>query len=149
MGYQFEKQYLNEGNVQALFEFIPTISGLDQGLFVPSFTLFNGIRSNKSGLEFAIGPSINISKSINKYLYEDEYYTYEELQEQHPLVMHGDLENEFKADSRGNPRFTSYIVLAAGYSFKSGKLYIPANAFVVPSKENLRFGISFGFNTRR
>ncbi|MDB4107557.1 hypothetical protein N8368_02795 [Bacteroidia bacterium] len=107
MGYQFEKQYLTEGNVQALFEFLPMISGLDQGLFVPSFTLFNGIRSNKSGLEFAVGPSINKSKSINKYLYEDEYYTYEELQEQHPLLMHGDLEKEFKADSRGNARLNS------------------------------------------
>ena len=30
MGYQFEKQYLNEGNIQALFEFVPMISGLDQ-----------------------------------------------------------------------------------------------------------------------
>jgi len=25
------KQYLNEGNFQALFEFIPMVSGLDQG----------------------------------------------------------------------------------------------------------------------
>lgn len=29
-GYQFEKQYLNEGNFQALFEFIPTVTGLDR-----------------------------------------------------------------------------------------------------------------------
>ena len=37
-GYQFEKQYLNEGHYQALFEFIPLISGVDQQMFIPSFT---------------------------------------------------------------------------------------------------------------
>ena len=42
-GYQFEKQYLNEGNFQALFEFIPMISGLEQNTFIPSFTLMNGL----------------------------------------------------------------------------------------------------------
>jgi hypothetical protein len=149
MGYQFEKQYLNEGSVQALFEFIPMITGLDQGLFIPSVTILNGIRSNKTGLEFAVGPSINMSKALNKYQYEDDYYTYAELKEQHPNVIPEDLEKEYTADSRGNPRFKSYIVLAAGYSFKSGKLNIPVNAYVVPAKDNLRFGVSFGFNTRR
>ena len=149
MGCQFEKQYLNEGNVQALFEFIPMITGLDQGLFVPSLTVFNGIRDNKTGLEFAVGPSINIANALYKYQYEDDYYTYAELKEQHPTVEPDDLEKEYKADSRENPRFKSYIVLAAGYSFKSGKLNIPVNVYVVPAKDNLRFGVSFGFNTRR
>jgi hypothetical protein len=148
MGYQFEKQYLNEGNVQALFEFIPMITGLDQGLFIPSLTIFNGIRNNKNGLEFGVGPSVSIAREINKYIYQDEYYTFDELLEQHPTVMHNELEKDYKADSRGDFRLKSYIVLAAGYSFKSGKLNIPINAYVVPSKDNLRFGLSVGFNTR-
>ena len=51
-GYQFEVNYINEGNFQALFEFIPLITGLDQGLFIPSLTLLNGLRSSRNGLEF-------------------------------------------------------------------------------------------------
>ena len=149
MGYQFETQYLNEGNVQALFEFVPMVSGLDQGLFIPSLSIFNGIRNNKNGLEFAVGPSVNLSREEVKYLYEDEYYTREELNKHNPTVLTSGLENEYKADSRGDFRLKSYIVLAAGYSFKSGKLNIPVNAYVVPSKDNLRFGLSVGFNTRK
>jgi hypothetical protein len=148
MGYQFEKQYLNQGNVQALVEFVPMITGLDQGLFIPSLTLFNGIRNNKNGLEFAVGPSINISKELEKYDYENKDYTYEELRDQHPTVLTDGLNKDYKADSRGSFRLKSYIVLAAGYSFKSGKLNIPVNAYVVPAKDNLRFGVSVGFNTR-
>jgi hypothetical protein len=44
---------------------------------------------------------------------------------------------------------TAARVLAAGYSLKSGKLNIPINVFVVPSKENLRYGFSFGFNVKK
>lgn len=149
MGYQFEKQYLNEGNVQALFEFVPMVSGLDQGLFIPSFTIFNGLRNNKNGLEFAIGPSVNTSKQVLKYEHEGTFYTRNELIDEDPLIEPSDLESEWKTDSRGTVRLNSYIVIAAGYSFKSGKLNIPINAFVVPAKDNLRFGLSVGFNTRR
>ncbi|MFT4827234.1 MAG: hypothetical protein ACI9GO_000398 [Bacteroidia bacterium] len=73
MGYQFEKQYLNEGKWQALFEFIPMVSGLDQGLFVPSFTIMNGIRNNKNGLEFAIGPSVNLSREMTAYDIDNQW----------------------------------------------------------------------------
>ena len=48
-GYQFEVQYLNQGSFQALFEFIPMITGLDQGKFLPSISVLNGMRSNISG----------------------------------------------------------------------------------------------------
>lgn len=53
-GYQFEKQYLNEGNYQALFEFLPTISGFNQNIFIPSITLLNGFRDNKHGIYLLI-----------------------------------------------------------------------------------------------
>jgi hypothetical protein len=56
-GYQFEVQYLNQGSFQALFEFIPLITGLDQGKFLPSIAVLNGMRSNISGWEFAFGPT--------------------------------------------------------------------------------------------
>jgi hypothetical protein len=118
-GYQFEKQYLNTGDLQVLFEFIPMLSGLDQGLCVPSFTLMHGIRSNKTGLEFAFGPSVRFAKvsGDNKIL-----------------------------DSKGDLKGTSDFIVAFGRSFKSGKMNIPINLFVIPHKNGTRFGFSFGFN---
>jgi len=118
-GYQFEKQYLNTGDVQVLFEFIPMVNGLDQGLFMPSFTIMHGIRSNKTGLEFAFGPSVRFVKASgdNKML-----------------------------DSNGSLMGTSDFVFAFGRSFKSGRMNIPVNLFVVPNKNGTRFGFSFGFN---
>jgi hypothetical protein len=142
MGYQFEVQYLSEGKWQALFEFIPLVSGMDQGLFIPSVTLLNGIRSNKNGLEFAIGPSFNVVKKTDKYYFDGKWHrpTDRPNTEGNPL--------EKKLDSRGSYNFASYVVIAAGYSFRSGKLNIPVNAFFVPSKDDMRIGISFGFNIR-
>ena len=61
-GYQFEVQYLSSGDFSALFEFIPLITGLDQGQFIPSITFLHGLRSNKTGFELAFGPSIAITK---------------------------------------------------------------------------------------
>jgi hypothetical protein len=66
-GYQFEKQYLNEGKVQALFEFLPMITGLDQGYFIPSMTIMHGVRSNVNGWEFAFGPTINLVPKSKGY----------------------------------------------------------------------------------
>ena len=54
-----------------------------------------------------------------------------------------------RMDSRGNVEIQSYVVLAAGYSLKSGKLNIPLNIFVIPSKTSTRYGFSFGFNIRK
>jgi TolB-like protein len=61
-GYQFEVQYLSAGDFQALFEFLPLVTGLDQGLFIPSITFLHGLRSNKTGFELAFGPSLAVSK---------------------------------------------------------------------------------------
>jgi len=146
MGFQFEKQYLNEGNVQALFEFVPMVTGLDQGLFIPSLTIFNGIRNNKTGLEFGIGPGVNFSKEVRMWQEEGDETWYSEKNGYSNI---NDRETEWRGDSRGISRLKSYIVIAAGYSFKSGKLNIPVNAYVVPAKDNVRFGISFGFNAKR
>lgn len=118
-GYQFEKQYLNTGNIQVLFEFIPMVNGLDQGLFQPTFTVLHGIRSNKNGLEFAFGPTMRISK-LNP--------------------------NNRMLDSKGVAVWNSDFVLAVGRSFRSGKMNIPVNVFFIPNRNGHRFGLSFGFN---
>jgi TolB-like protein len=149
MGYQFEKQYLNEGKWQALFEFIPMVSGLDQGLFVPSFTIMNGIRNNKNGLEFAIGPSVNLSREMTAYDIDNQWIRKDDIGFFNSPNNLEELENKQVIDSRGTIKLKSYVVLAAGYSLKSGKLNIPINIFVVPSKDNVRYGFSFGFNVRK
>jgi hypothetical protein len=139
-GYQFEKQYINSGNFQALVEVIPMVTGLDQGLFIPSVTGLLGFRNNKNGLEFALGPTLNLIKEAR--VYTDSLGRV--------VVSDGTYkgETQTKFDSRGDYVLTTSFVFAVGKTFKSGKLNIPVNAFVVPSREGIRFGASFGFNAR-
>ncbi|MEZ5031756.1 MAG: hypothetical protein R2787_10180 [Saprospiraceae bacterium] len=66
-GYQFEATYLNEGNFQALFEFVPMITGLDQGKFFPSISILNGLRESRYGWEMAIGPVLNLTREAIGY----------------------------------------------------------------------------------
>ncbi len=57
-GWQFEKRlYTTEMGVTTLTEFIPLISGLEQGVALPSLNWLVGIRS-PTGTEFGIGPNI-------------------------------------------------------------------------------------------
>ena len=143
-GYQFEKQYLNEGRVQALFEAIPLITGLDQGYFIPSVTFLHGIRSNVSGWEFAFGPSINLSHMASGYYDPSGAWqldnTWDGKGEKPEMTK--------RMDSRGSITLQSYFVLAVGKTFKSGRLNIPLNFFLIPGKDGFRYGISFGFNAR-
>ncbi len=143
MGYQFEKQYLSEGKWQALVEFIPLISGVDQGLFIPSLSILNGLRSNKNGLEFAIGPSFNIAKRADVVEVDGEWLLAQNYNNVKGLPV------EKRLDSRGKYELASNVVIAAGFSLKSGKLNIPINAYVIPGRDDFRLGISFGFNTKK
>ncbi len=149
-GYQFEKQYLNEGNLQALFEFIPMVTGLDQGHFIPSVALMHGLRSNVNGWEFAFGPTFNVipfakgyyDANNNWHLQNDWYSDPARQNETNPYEI------SERVDRRGTYRIHSSFVLAAGRTFRSGKLNIPVNVFVVPGKNGWRYGISFGFNAK-
>lgn len=59
-GWQFEWRYFETSNgSQGLFEVIPLIGGLDQGMIIPSLNLLVGYR-NASGFEFGAGPNINL-----------------------------------------------------------------------------------------
>ena len=60
-GYQFEWQYMSAGNMQALIEFIPLISGMEKGRFIPSVTLINGFRHSRTGWDSAFGDYILIT----------------------------------------------------------------------------------------
>jgi hypothetical protein len=149
-GYQFEKQYLNEGKVQALVEFIPLITGLDQGFFIPSFTLLHGLRSNIDGWEFAFGPTFGFMPFTYGYFDGDKNWHLEHEWYNDPANY--DVPNPYKSqyriDRRGTYKLNTGFVLAVGRTFKSGKLNIPVNAFATPSKYGWKFGVSFGFNAK-
>ncbi|MEX1190295.1 MAG: hypothetical protein WED33_13630 [Bacteroidia bacterium] len=144
-GYQFEKQYLNEGNFQALFEFIPMVTGLDQGLFIPSITIMNGLRNNKSGWEFAFGPTFSVVTKSRGY-YTADTQTWTIIQDSIPVPENADVIT--RLDSRGDVSIQAGFVFAFGKTFKSGRLNVPVNAFVIPNNKGLRMGVSFGFNAR-
>lgn len=140
-GYQFEKQYLNEGKFQGLFEFIPMVTGIDQSLFIPSFSILHGIRNNKNGWEFAFGPTFKAISQAEGY-FEDGVWK---------------LKNEFtnpeqvtikRLDSRGERQLRTGFVIACGKTFRSGRMNIPLNAYFVPRKDGMQFGLSFGFNAK-
>jgi hypothetical protein len=146
-GYQFETSYLNQGGLQALFEFIPLVTGLDQSQVIPSVTILHGIRSNKNGLEFAFGPSLVLTKEAEGFYSDGQWNLLSEWVKSNPNLP-TPTDTEFRFDNRGTPKAASSFVFACGKSFKSGKLNIPVNAFFVPSKFGHRFGLSVGFNGR-
>ena len=62
-GWQFEWNYFETiGGSAGLFEVIPLIGGLDQGLIIPSLNLLTGYR-DASGFEIGAGPSLNLLNS--------------------------------------------------------------------------------------
>ncbi|MFH0894270.1 MAG: hypothetical protein V2A54_07530 [Bacteroidota bacterium] len=144
-GYQFEQQYLNEGNFQALFEFIPMVSGLDQGLCVPSFTFMNGLRNNRHGWEFAFGPQITVSKTASGWWSDGHWHLSQEWTDSLPnpntIIT--------RIDSRGTYHLATAFVFAAGKTFKSGNMNIPVNVYFIPSCNGFRVGASFGYNSRK
>lgn len=153
-GYQFEKMYLNEGNFQALFEFIPMITGLDQGLLIPSFTFLNGLRNNSNGWELAFGPTFSVTRKTygfhdpdtKKWVKVSNSQNYEEALLSYPNAPETLIH---RLDKRGMPTLATGFLIAAGKTFKSGKLNLPVNAYIIPSRDNFRFGVSIGFNSRK
>jgi hypothetical protein len=57
-GWQFERRfYSKEDGITALTEWVPLISGLEQGVALPSLNWLVGVRTS-TGAEFGIGPNI-------------------------------------------------------------------------------------------
>ncbi len=147
-GYQFEIQYLNEGSFQALFEILPLISGLDQGLVIPSLTVLHGVRNNRHGFEFAFGPIISTSQIAEGYYDADNNWILST--DWNTDVMGEPPVLEERLDSRGELiRLRTGFVFAVGWTFKSGKLNLPLNAFIIPNRRGSRIGLSFGFNAKK
>jgi hypothetical protein len=153
-GYQFEKQYLNEGKFQALFEFIPMISGIEQEMFIPSFTFLNGFRNNVSGWEIAIGPSFGFSRMASRVKINGEYYSRQQVNADQDLkdilAANKNLKYQEVMDRDGETSIATALVIAFGKSFKSGKLNIPLNVWTtIPTKDGFRVGVSLGYNAKR
>ena len=146
-GYQFEVQYLNEGNYQALFEFLPTVTGFNQNVFIPSLTVMNGFRNNKHGWEIAFGPTFGLINKANGYY--DVEQTWHLESEWADSTSTNPFKIEKRLDSRGSYELQAGFIIAVGRTFKSGKLNIPVNIYIVPNKEGIRMGASFGFNAKR
>ena len=148
-GYQFEKQYLASGNFQALFEFIPMITGLDQGIAIPSFTIMNGLRANRKGWEFAFGPSMNlITRSEGFYNSTGHWVRRQEWESDPTNASLPSPTFEKRLDSRGDYVLNSSFVFAFGKTFRSGSVNVPVNIYAMPGREGWRFGLSFGYNAR-
>jgi hypothetical protein len=149
-GYQMEVQYIGQGNFQALVEFLPMITGLDQGKIIPSITILNGLRENRLGLEFAFGPTFLLTKKAQGFYDKEENWK---------LKSEWDSQNgknpnpnaiTSRADSRGEYTLSSGFVFAVGKTFRSGRLNIPVNTYVRPDYKNgSQWGVSFGFNARK
>jgi hypothetical protein len=146
-GYQFEAQYLNEGNYQALFEFLPTVSGFNQNVFIPSVTIMNGFRNNKNGWEIAFGPTFGLITKANGY-YDNSNNWHLENEWKDSLSINP-YHIEKRLDSRGTYELQAGFIIAAGKTFKSGKLNIPVNVYIIPNKDGIRMGASFGFNAKK
>ena len=102
--------------------FVPMISGLESNRFIPNLTILNGLRSNNSGWEFAFGPTIDVSRTLDGQL-----------------------------DSRGEISFSTALVFSVGKTVKSGEMNFPINAFLIPPKDgsSYRFGLSMGWNAAK
>lgn len=142
-GYQFEIAYMNKGNIQGLFEVIPNISGIEHGLFIPSVTFLHGVRSNKTGFEFSIGPSLVVTKRSLGYYDENGKW----------VLAKNDLDNNGNVskqiDRRGEFGIEGGLLIALGKSFRSGNVNFPVNAYVMLKKDSPRIGISLGFNSKK
>jgi hypothetical protein len=141
-GYQYEFQYLSSGDFQALVEVIGTLNNLESGKFIPSLTLMNGFRFNKTGWELGLGPVFRGVKTARGYWDDnDEWHLESELD-----PGNNDVYIEEALDNRGTSKISTGLIIAVGRTFHSGYLNMPVNIYFSPKKDGNVVGLSFGFN---
>ena len=145
-GYQFEQVFVNSGDFQALFEFIPLIAGLEYGRVIPSANVLMGMRNSRTGWEFAVGPNFTTTVTAEGYM-QGEDFIIRSTQGYDPAGK----DVITRLDSRGDLAVSTGLVLGFGKTFKSGKMNFPVNLFVVtPGRgDSWRIGTSVGFNIVR
>ena len=166
IGYQLEGQYVGTENFSALVEGIVNISGLEQGQFIPSFTLLNGFRFGKGNWEFAFGPGFGLKRTSNgffdekgafgeknMYWSEADFYNVYGTGNNPDLLAEAQLGykpgydfSEKHGDIRGITAINTSFVFAFGRTFQAGSLNIPVNLFYSSQKGGGYAGINVGFN---
>lgn len=160
IGYQLEKQYIGTENFSALGEVLFTVSGLEQGIAIPSITLMNGLRFGKAGWEFAFGPGFGFKRTSQgffdaqglygargKYWTENEYYGTNYSTNQDGEITEPAYEITENTDHKGdNWKINTRWVMAVGRTFRAGGLNIPVNIFYSSMKKSGMVGVSVGFN---
>lgn len=59
-GWQFEtRMFATDTGLSGVTEFVPLVGGLEQGLFLPSFSFLVGLRT-ASGVEVGLGPNVSL-----------------------------------------------------------------------------------------
>jgi hypothetical protein len=159
IGYQFEGQYVGTENFSALVEGIVNVSGLEQGKFLPSFTLMNGFRFGKSGWEFAFGPRLSVKHTSLGFFDKDNLYStngqyfsesdWNKYSLNNPVTLDERYTFEENLDMRGSTRLSTSFVIAFGRTFQAGSLNIPVNLFYTSQKGGGFAGINVGFNVQK
>jgi hypothetical protein len=159
IGYQFEGQYVGTENFSALVEGIVNVSGLEQGKFLPSFTLMNGFRFGKSGWEFAFGPRLSVKHTSNGFFDEDALYSsnkqyfsesdWNKYSLNNPVTLDERYTFEETLDMRGGAKLSTSFVIAFGRTFQAGSLNVPVNVFYTSQKGGGFAGINVGFNVQK
>ena len=65
------------------------------------------------------------------------------------IEQRDELEFTERLSKNGKSKITTNLVLAFGKTFTSGKVNLPVNVFLIPSKSSPTIGITVGFNGKR
>lgn len=162
LGFQFERQYVGTEKFSALFEGLINFTALEQGKFIPSFSLMNGFRFGSQGWEFAFGPSFGLSKTSvgfwteegKNLLGESETRYWSQSEFENSTFSENELESYGYSyirnlDNRGRLDFNTRWIMAFGRTFRSGALNVPVNVFYSSQKGGGMVGFSVGFNVTR
>jgi hypothetical protein len=159
IGYQFEGQYVGTENFSALVEGIVNVSGLEQGKFLPSFTLMNGFRFGKNGWEFAFGPRLSIKHTSEGFFDSEGFYGKQGAYfsrndwNQYAFNTGAQLDQNYtfeeNLDMRGSAKLSTSFVIAFGRTFRAGSLNVPVNLFYTSQKGGGFAGINVGFNVQK
>lgn len=177
IGYQLEEAYVGTENFSALVEGILNISGLEQGLFIPSVTVLNGFRFEKTGWELAFGPGFGLKKvkkgfidtdnnfgtagkfydknawyeyAYNRYGNDESYYTNGQFNTPSPTDVNSNYDfSTSHLHSDGKVELSTTFVFALGRTFRAGSLNMPVNAFYSAQKGGGLVGLNVGFNVQK
>lgn len=164
MGYQLEQQYVGTEKFSALVEGIFNISGMEQGVFLPSISILNGFRFGKASWEFAFGPGFTLSRKgmgffdTDGLFGETNHYYDQESWNSYSLQTYGNevgvqtvsgYKMEDILHTSNDVKIATQFIIAAGRTFRAGSLNVPVNAFYSRKGKGAMVGLNVGFNVMK